>query len=483
MRLPLLFAPAIFFATPIAHAQNNPAATVAATRPPPLGATEARVTWLRGRVELSHVGPASAGVPSRDAVEGEVLPAGTRVLVTGGAAAELLLPNGTTLALAENAQLVLFSSPTPLPAGVPAATMTTLTHGALRVSSTSGESAAMIPVTTMAATVYVGRGDGMIAADLGGHIARIATQRGRMRVWTPQREYILRAGSGIVEEPGRPRQPYRQLPPQPVWTTPPPERLISTGEPVDLNASYALRGTRVASQWRVELARDERFHDLVAVDTAAADTLRWQAHALTPGRYFVRVTALDPERFESLASPVARVVVASPTIVPGALPAASQRGRLARVEVPDGFFCGLDGARMVATSAELRLVPGRAHHLRCASRPDGDDVREMTVGAALAGPLQRDVRMHGTALGESVLALRLRDAEGEAVPYAEVTVSADRGVTVETVREARERGVYNAAVHWPRGVQRARFRFGVNGAETFEQELSQEQAPPSPIPP
>ena len=68
------------------------------------------------------------------------------------------------------------------------------------------------------------------------------------------------------------------------------------------------------------------------------------------------------------------------------------------------------------------------------------------------------------------------------MPYADVTVTADRGVTVETVREARERGVYNAAVHWPRGVQRARFRFAVNGVESFEQELSQEHHPPPPAP-
>ncbi len=141
--------------------------------------------------------------------------------------------------------------------------------------------------------------------------------------------------------------------------------------------------------------------------------------------------------------------------------------------MPDGFFCGIDGARAVATDVPLRLSPGRRHQVRCASTPDGADVREIALTAQQSGPLLREVRVRSTAIDQGVLAVRLFDAEGRAVPYADVTVTNDRGVQIDRIREARERGVYNASMRWPRGVTRARFRFTVNGAETFEEDLSQ----------
>jgi len=289
----------------------------------------------------------------------------------------------------------------------------------------------------------------------------------------PDREYVLRAGNASVEEPGRPRQPYRQLPPQPAWVTAPPERVLSSGEPVDVSATFGLRGSTVAAGWRVELARDEDFHDLVASERLAGEATSWRARDLAPGRYLMRVTALDNDRFEGLPSTVAPVLVAAPHVVPAVLAGGPQPPRVTLLEVPDGFFCGIDGARPVATNTPIPLSPGRRHAVRCASRPDGDDVREITLTAQQSGPLVHEVRMRNISLDQGVLAVRLFDAEGRAVPYAEVAVTNDRGVVVDVLREARERGVYNAPARWPRGVRRAHFRFTVNGVDTFEEVLSQ----------
>lgn len=441
--------------------------------PAALSTSEARVTWVRGAVEVSPSTPAHTAGQSRALGPGETLGRGARIRVGDGAAAEITLSNGTTLALGERTHLVLFASPSaPLP-GQPPSTTTTLQRGTVRVTA-AGANAPLIPLATTATTVFLGRGDGVIHAGLGGHITRIAAHRGRMRIRAVTREYILRAGNGILEEFGRPRPPFRQLPAQPAWTTPPPTRVVSSGEPVDVTGAFALRGVGVAAHWNVEVARDAAFREVVSAERLAATRSRWEGHALTPGSYFVRVTAVDTDQFEGLASPVARVIVAAPRLVTGALPRGSEAGRLARVEVPEGFYCGLDGGRMAATASALRLVPGRAHHLRCATSPDGTDVREITVDAARAGPLVRDVRVRSVGLGEGVLAVRLTDAEGHEVPYADVGVTADRGVTTEVLREAHERGAYTASVRWPRGVTRARFRFVINGAEVFEQELSQD---------
>jgi hypothetical protein len=466
--LPLLAALTLFSPTVAAQAM-----AVAAGPSAPLGASEARVSWIRGAVEAAPSTPSHTAGQARALRVGETLGRGERIRVGDGAAMEIVLANGMTLALGERTHLVLFAAPSAPPPGQPPSATTTLQRGTVRVTS-EGANAPLIPLATTATTVFLGRGDGVIHADLGGHITRIAVHRGRMRIRAVTREYILRAGSGILEEFGRPRPPYRQLPAQPVWTSAPPERVVSSGEPVDVAGAFALRGVGVAARWKVEVARDTTFRDLVSSENLAGTASRWQGRSLMPGNYFVRVTAVDTDHFEGLASSVARVVVAAPRVVTGSLPQGAEVGRLARVEVPDGFYCGLDGARMTATNGALRLVPGRAHHLRCATTPDGSDVREIAVDASRSGPLVHDVRIRSVGLGEGVLAVRLTDAEGREVPYADVSVSADRGVTTEVLREAHERGAYTASVRWPRGVTRARFRFVINGAETFELELSQD---------
>ncbi len=454
-------------------ARARPAPPPAAPSEPPLGATEARLLWVRGQVEVTA---AEGQEGARAARVGEVLPRGTRISVGEQSGAELVLPNGTELSLDERTQMFLYASPLTAPPGIPPSNVTTLLRGAVRARMSpvqGGAGAAFIPVALGNATAFVGRVDGKLSLEHLSHIARFASNRGRMRVRTPEREYILRAGNGAVEEPGHPRQPYRQLPPQPVWVTPPPERMLSSGEALDVSATYGLRGSTVAAEWRVELARDESFHDVVTVERVAGDATTWRARALPPGRYAMRVTALDNDRFESLPSNVARVHIAAPRLVEGVTPGGAATPRLAALHVPEGFFCGIDGARAVATDVPLRLSPGRRHQVRCASTPDGADVREIALSAEQSGPLLREVRVRSTAIDQGVLAVRLFDAEGHAVPYADVTVTNDRGVQIDRIREARERGVYNAAMRWPRGVTRARFRFTVNGAETFEEDLSQ----------
>ena len=50
-------------------------------------------------------------------------------------------------------------------------------------------------------------------------------------------------------------------------------------------------------------------------------------------------------------------------------------------------------------------------------------------------------------------------------------MSAERGVRVETVREAPERGSYEATMVWPTGVARTTVHVEVNGEVRFDEEL------------
>ncbi len=448
---------------------GRPPAPVVARRIP---SQEATLGWSRGAVEVDP-GPDAA---AHAAQPGEVLARGARVRVPEGGAAEITFANGAVVELAERTQMMMFASPTPPAPNQPPSVTTTLLRGVMRIRvapSVGARPPALVPIATASTTVWVGRADGIVAADLGGHITRIAAHSGRIRVRANTREYILRAGSGTTEELAHPPVPYRQLLPQPTWLTTPPARVISGGEPIEVSATYGVRAPAVVSQWRVQVARDEAFHDVLANDRVPAARTRWDSPALAPGAYYARVIAIDADRFESPASTPVRVFVAAPRVVPGTMGTDTVPGRVASVDVPEGFRCGLDGAPPAHVDRPIPLVPGREHALFCLSDAQGFDLRGITVTAAQAGPLSHDVTMRGVSYGESTVGLRLRDAEGHGVPYANITVATDQGVRLDPLREGSERGVYTASVHWPQGVGRARFRFTINNAITFEQDLTQ----------
>lgn len=460
-------------------AAHAPAAAVAAAPIPVTsgpGRRDVRLAWIHGSVDVAQLTPSYSFEGTHAAAIGEPLRRGTRIRVGENSTAELTFANGTTVRLGERTNLVLFASPNPPADGRPPSFTTTLVRGSMRVSSTAARGA-LVPVATASAVMYLGRSNGAIQADAGGRITRIAVYSGRMHVGSGTREYNLRAGHGVVETFQQAAMTERVLTPAPRWTGAPADRVISSGAPMDVSMSFAPSGATPSAHWTVELARDTTFRDLVSVERLDGTATQWTARALLPGTYYTRIIGTDADRFQTGESNVARFSVVSPQVIPGHAAEGAESGRLARVEVPEGFYCGLDGGRMATTGSSIRLVPGRSHQVRCSSSPEGTDVRELTIDADRAGPLFHDVQMRGVTWGEGVLSVRLTDAEGNEVPYADVRVTADQGVTAEALREADARGSYTAAVHWPRGVTRARFRFSVNGSTPFEQELSQDDLP------
>jgi hypothetical protein len=440
-----------------------------------LGAQEARVVFVRGPVEV--LAPSA-----RPLAVGEVLRRGARVRTGPHARATLALANGSTVDLDEQSLLTLFTAPG---AGVddPLATTSTLSRGVARLRQPAGVARpALIPLQTEALTVWAGRADAMIAADFNGRVTRLAVWRGRMRVRVGSREYLLTQGLGVQEEAGAGPGVLRLLPRAPVWRAPPPPRVLTFGEPIDVEAMWGpnprATAANPASQWKVQLARDEAFRDLVASDTVPARTTSYTGRRLAPGTYHLRIVAVDIHRFESPASPVARIEVTAPTVLPAG---EGPDERRAAVRVPAGFFCGLDGAALAAHAAPIALQPGRAHTLRCALHPRGQDARDHVIPAGLSGPLRREVRVvppaadsdDGPATG--ALSLRLRDAAGEPVSLARIEAAATAGVTIDPVRETEQRGVYTATVRWPRGVRATRVSFTVNEALRFDEEARVER--------
>jgi hypothetical protein len=287
-----------------------------------------------------------------------------RVRTGAHSQATLSLPNGSTVDLEENALLTLFTAPGASP-NDPMATTTTLTRGTARVrASATGLRTAPIPLQTEAVTVWAGRADAMITADLGGHLTRMAVWRGRMRVRVGTREYLLTQGYGVQEESGHGPGVLRLLPRAPVWRSAPPPRVLTFGEPIDVQAMWSpnprAAQANPASEWKVQVARDDAFRDVIASDVVPVSTTSYTGRRLAPGTYHLRVVAIDINRFESAASPVARVEVAAPTVIPAA---DAPEGRRAAVRVPDGFYCGLDGGALTATGLQQIHRPVLAFQL------------------------------------------------------------------------------------------------------------------------
>jgi hypothetical protein len=142
------------------------------------------------------------------------------------------------------------------------------------------------------------------------------------------------------------------------------------------------------------------------------------------------------------------------------------------VEIPRGFYCGLDGAVLMPAGAALQLAPARNHVLRCSTRADGAGAVDVPISAAQAGPLVRQIRVDpagfDSAGGMRLVVLQLADGAGLPIPYANITTTVSAGAAVEPFRETDRRGTYTATVRWQRGIPGVRLRIRVNDADEFD---------------
>lgn len=426
---------------------------------------EARVVSSRGDVEVT---PPDAPLPRRAAV-GDTLTRGARLRVGDGGLARVALPNGAELTLLPGASLVLFTSGDAPVGGRPASTTTTLESGVARVSP-APEGRPTLPLSLGATTVHVGRALATLSAARGAGMARVSVHQGRMVVRTGAASRPLRAGQGTREAPVGPRAPIATLPGAPAWRQPPPARVASLGGAAPVTATFA--APAAAAGWRVELARDPSFTEVVTSERVNGREGRWEGRVEGGGEWYARVSAVDALGLEGPASPPARFTVETPGVVPGAPASPGSPARPTVLRVPEGVYCGVDGASLARMPGEVRLLPARAHRIRCAADAEGTRAQEFTVSAEEAGPLQREVRIRPSGGSSHVLSVRLADLDGHPIPYAAIAAQPEAGVELGELREASERGVYTAPVRWTGARQTLHFRLTVNGGLTFEEDVA-----------
>lgn len=456
------------------------APSAAWAQPAPVAAPtpEVRLTVVTGRVEVMTPGTRTFAPALADTV----LARGTRVR-TGDGRAELTLSDGVTLALDPQSLLTLFGSAAATAPGVAPSTTTTLSRGTVRVTAPPGNAARAesIPIATQALTVFTGRADAVITAELGGHITRVANTRGRLRVRFGTNEYLLPALHAVREEEGRPPAPMRVLPRAPEWRRQPNTRALSFGEPVDVEGTFGpgRRGPAgsAVTGYRVDIARDERFRQRLGEQTLGPRETLLRFRSLNPGTWYIRLFSVDADRFESLPSSVARIEIAAPRVDPGELATATRPGRRASLVIPPGFYCSLDGAPFSTSDRPRPLDPARAYALRCGTTADGHDARATTLTAEQVGPVAHSVRVGaptataGSPAATTTITIDLHDAEGRPVSLADVNVAADPGVAVEPLRETEPRGRYTAGVQLPAALRQLHLRFTVNRTLTLVEEV------------
>lgn len=439
------------------------------------GLPQVRLTVVRGRVDVM---PAE-GRSFAPALADTVLARGARVRTGDDGRAELTLSDGVTIALDPQSLLVVYGNAAPTAPGVAPSSTTTLQRGTLRITAAPTSTAESIPIATQALTVFPGRSDALVAAELGGHVTRVAVTRGRMRVRFGTSEYVLPAGRAVREEVGRPPSLMRPLPRAPQWRRAPSTRALSFGEPVDVEGIFG-PGPRVpgvnVTGYRVDIARDARFRDRLGEQHLGPRETQLRFRSLNPGTWYVRLFAVDPEHFESPPSSVARIEIAAPRVDPGELPTATMAGRRAALVIPQGFYCSLDGSPWMAADRPRPLDPARAYALRCGTTADGHDARATTLTADQVGPLVHAVRLTapnapaGSATAAATLSIDLHDAEGRPVSLATVDVTAaEPDVVLDPLRETDPRGRYTAGVRLPVTVRELHLRVVINRTLTLEE--------------
>jgi len=131
----------------------------------------------------------------------------------------------------------------------------------------------------------------------------VAVFEGKANVKSGGKDVLVPTNFGTRFEGKAPPAPPRPLPPAPLWEDggTPGVVLAPAGQAV-LATSW--KSVDKAKAYRLEVSRDEAFHDLVVREEVPATVLAFRAEKMPPGTYRVRVRAIDLEEYLGIASAV-----------------------------------------------------------------------------------------------------------------------------------------------------------------------------------
>jgi hypothetical protein len=408
---------------------------------------------------------------------------GTTVSTGSSSAAEVTFADETQLRLSEQTTVVILGETNTRVRRLATARDTTLVRGTLRafLENLSAPATPAVPaapaapgrparvvtprrpparplsIRTARGRVTLGGGEASLAAAEGGAVT-LSVYRGQSQIQSGTRTVTVREGFAVRAEEGRALAPHR-LPLAPTWAAQLPALYLAEGDRGRVLASWrpgapanATDAPPAPAEWHVQVARDPSFLQVIVDTHLAPAATEMPVVTPTAGEYFVRVSAVDGERFEGPFAEAARVRVVVPRLVPTPTPYRSL------VELGAGLRCGVDGAPLEPVLASVPIERRRAHTVRCtlAEGRDEDAVaREFpaesrapfTVVARLVVPDDRAREGH--------VRVHVIDHAGVDLARDELTARGPDGVTVGALAAPTpaEPGVWLVPVRWTAAVR------------------------------
>jgi hypothetical protein len=237
-------------------------------------------------------------------------------------------------------------------------------------------------------------------------------------------------------------------------------------------------GGDMPSQFHVQVAKDDDFADVVSDTSATASATALSVKELAPGTYFVRVSAIDADRFEGPFSAVRKVVIGAIKITP-------KGKRRATVEVtPNGAYCGVAGGPLAPIAGAFEIDTLKATSVRCAASPDGA-VTVRDVPASKIGVRVVDAKVtHAEGVwDEGEVTIHLADSDNAPLDGVEVASLPAGDASVGVFVSAGAPGAYRAPARWKKGAAELAFSVHVGDEDAAAPPVALDRPPPEAPPP
>lgn len=430
---------------------------------------------------------------------------GTTVSTGSASTAEVTFADETQLRMSEQTTVVILGESNTRVRRLAGAGDTTLVRGTLRafLENLSAPPAAPAPgrptaarpavraparplaIRTARGRVTLGSGEAGLSAAENGAVT-LSVYRGQSRIQSGTRSVVVREGFAVRAEEGRALTQHR-LPVAPAWAVAPPALVFAVDDRGRFEASWRVGDAPAgaapppAHEWHVQVARDPSFLSITVDTHLAPGDLRMAIPALDVGDYFVRVSAVDADRFEGPFAPVSRVRVVNPRPVPTN---AAYRSLLI---LGQGLRCGLDGAATEPVTAPIALERRASHTLRCALEGRDDSPAEVVIPALSRSPLTLVTRLvvPEARAREGHVRVRVIDHEGEDLRREDLRVRVSPGVTAGdlTAPPSPDPGVFLLPVRWTEAVREFSVTVEVAGADPLRSEALVPPEVPRALPP
>ncbi len=397
-------------------------------------------------------------------VGSSVTPRG-RITVAGAGRVTLEMPDGVRLTLGPASVLDLVD-PAPLQSH-PRTYAVRLVAGGVAIDRDPrtvrrGQRATRVAVRVAAVSVQRGTAYVRVRSR---DVATISAIAGPARVEMGAATQFVRTGSALVFAAGGSPTRLPSLPAAPAWTVAPPATILWLDQNSGVSLGVNGLAGATAEAYHVQVSAAESPHDVVD-DRVVPVAATLSVQIPRPGHYLVRVASIVAGGVEGRVGEPFSVTAAGPIV------RSATAGHAATVEVPEGIFCGLNGARTIATATSMVLSAGRDHVLACSDSPGGATLVRRHIAASESGPMDVQLEWVGApqapAGGSRVLWIRLRDATGRPVTLANVRLEPPPGIAVTGVLECEQRGSYSATVSPQHAASAGTLRVVVNSAVTRE---------------